>query len=258
MATILLVDGDPALRGAVAARLRDDGHEVQTASDGAAALAAARRHPPDVLVLDAQLPGVDGLQVCRAVRQAPDARLRTVPVLLLAAHPTERDRIDGFEAGADDVVAKPFAVRELLARVRALLRRAQRAAEAAGAGAASPLVAGDLVVDPAGRRLLRRGREVHLPRKEFDLLACLLRHPGQVFTRARLLELVWGTDHVRDERTVDVHVRRLREKIERRPGRPALLETVRGVGYRVRPPEVSRTPRSPGRWAGQRGAPATE
>jgi DNA-binding response OmpR family regulator len=251
MATILLVEDDPAVREAVAARLRDDGHEVHTEPTGATALAGARRWAPDLLLLADGPPGVEVLELCRAVRRAPEPHLRTVPILLLSACVQEQDRVDGLEAGADDYLIKPFAVRELLARVKALLRRAQRAAEAAGAGGTRPLVAGDLVLDPAGRRLLRRGREVYLPPKEFDLLACLLRYPGQVFTRAQLLDLVWGTGHVGDERTVDVHVRRLREKIERRPGRPDLLETVRGVGYRVRPAE----PRGP---AGcrRRGAPA--
>jgi DNA-binding response OmpR family regulator len=204
-------------------------------------------------LLDAQVSGVDGLQVCRAVRATPGSRLRTVPILLVSARASEQDRIDGLEAGADDYVAKPFALRELLARVRALLCRVRRATEAAEAAGAAPLVAGDLVLDPAGRRLLRRGREVRLRPKEFDLLAFLLRHPGQVFTREQLLEGVWQADHVGDERTVDVHVRWLREKLERRPGRPSLLETIRGVGYRLRAPDA---PRTTGAAAPPRSAPA--
>ena len=240
MATILLAEGGPALRGAVEHHLRRAGHEVLTAPDGSRALAASRRRAPDLLLLDVVLPGSGSLEVCRAIRAARSARLRALPILLLSARAAEVDLVAGLESGADDYVAEPFGIRELLARVGALLRRRQRAAEAAAAGrsAAAPLAVGDLLMEPTGRRVLRRGREVSLRPKEFDLLAFLLRHPGRVFTRAQILEGVWGTGYVGDVRTVDVHVRWLREKLERQPGHPTLLETIRGVGYRLRPPDA--------------------
>jgi len=237
-ATVLLVTGDPARRHAVAGRLREAGLAVHTAAGGPGALAAARRRPPDLLLLllrDAS-PAGGGPRVCRAVRAAADRRLRTVPILVLADGATERELIDGLEAGADAYVAAPVTLRELQARVKALLRRAPRSAVAA-----APLVAGDLVLDLAGRRLLRRGHPVELRRREFDLLAFLLAHAGGVFTRPQLLARIWGTGFAGGERTVDVHVRRLREKLERHPRRPALLETVRGVGYRLRPPRADRS-----------------
>ena len=239
-ATVLLVTGDPARRHAVAGRLREAGIAVHTAAGGPGALAAARRRPPDLLLLllrDAS-PAGGGPRVCRAVRAAADRRLRTVPILVLADGATERELIDGLEAGADAYVAAPVTLRELQARVKALLRRAPRPAAAA---AAAPLVAGDFVLDSAGRRLLRRGHPVELRRREFDLLAFLLAHAGGVFTRPQLLARIWGTGFAGGERTVDVHVRRLRERLERHPRRPALLETVRGVGYRLRPPRADRS-----------------
>jgi DNA-binding response OmpR family regulator len=250
MTTILLADPDPALLSAVGDALRREGYDVRTAADGAAALAEAWQTHPDLVLLAVLLPGVDGLEVCRRPRASDDRRLRTVPVLMCSARGDEVDRVVGLEVGADDYVPKPVSLRELLARVRALLRRARRAA-ARAAGAA--LTVGDVEVDPAARIVRRRGAEVPLRPREFDLLVFLLRHPGRVFTRGQLLEHVWGAGHVGDVRTVDVHMRRLREKLERRPGRPALLETVRGVGYRLRP---AGAPRPHGAPAGPASAPA--
>jgi DNA-binding response OmpR family regulator len=236
MTTILLADPDAALRSALGDTLRRVGYAVRPAADGAAAVAVARQTPPDLILLAVLLPRVDGLEVCRRLRASDDRRLRTVPVLMCSARGDEVDRVVGLEVGADDYVPKPVPLRELLARVRALLRRARWAAEGAAEGAAARLTVGDLELDPATRTVRRRGAEVPLTPREFDLLAFLLRHPGRVFTRTQLLEHVWGAGdgaYVGDVRTVDVHVRWLRAKLEADPGAPAVLETVRGVGYRA-------------------------
>jgi DNA-binding response OmpR family regulator len=186
VAAILLVDDEPALLRTISYALRRDGHEVATAADGRRALEVARRAPPDLVLLDVMLPGQDGVEVCRALRRDASPALRTVPVLVLSARTEEPDRVVGLEVGADDYVTKPFSMRELLARVRTLLRRSGRAADAAAAEAATGSVvadpSGDLELDVAGRRLQYRGKEVPLKPREFDLLAFLLRHPGQVFT----------------------------------------------------------------------------
>jgi DNA-binding response OmpR family regulator len=235
MAKILVVDDEPALVSTIGYTLRRDGHEVLTAGDGERALDLARRERPDVIVLDLMLPKLDGLDVCRAIRQSPSLPLRAVPILMLTARADEVDKVVGLELGADDYVTKPFSMRELLARLKAMVRRAQMEAEEPEGD--RPFTFGPLELDPAQRRVLRRGKEIPLKPKEFDLLVFLLRHPGQVFTREQLLDQVWGYGHVGDIRTVDVHIRWLREKIERDPSKPKLLETMRGVGYRVRAPE---------------------
>ena len=247
MTTILLADPDPALLRGLGDTLRREGYAVRTAADGAEALAVAQQTRPDLLLLAVLLPRVDGLEVCRRLRASDDGRLRTVPILICSARGEEVDRVVGLEVGADDYVPKPFSVRELLARVRALLGRARRTAEVAAgrAGAGGPLTVGDLALDPAARIVRRRGKEVPLKPREFDLLAFLLRHPGQVFTRTQLLAHVWSTGerpYVGGVRTVDVHVRWLREKLEADPSAPDVLETVRGIGYRARPPAVGRRP----------------
>jgi DNA-binding response OmpR family regulator len=235
MAKILVVDDEPALVSTIGYTLRRDGHEVLTAGDGLRALDLARRERPDVIVLDLMLPKLDGLDVCRAIRRSPSLPLRAVPILILTARADEVDKVVGLELGADDYVTKPFSMRELLARLKAMVRRAQMEAEAPEGD--RPFTSGTLELDPAQRRVLRRGKEIPLKPKEFDLLVFLLRHPGQVFTREQLLDHVWGYGHVGDIRTVDVHVRWLREKLERDPSKPKLLETMRGVGYRARAPE---------------------
>jgi DNA-binding response OmpR family regulator len=235
VAKILVVDDEPALVSTIGYSLRRDGHEVLTAGDGLRALDLARRERPDVIVLDLMLPELDGLDVCRAIRRSPSLPLRAVPILMLTARADEVDKVVGLELGADDYVTKPFSMRELLARLKAMVRRAQMEAEAPEGDRAFTF--GNLEIDPAQRRILRRGKEIPLKPKEFDLLVFFLRHPGQVFTREQLLDHVWGYGHVGDIRTVDVHIRWLREKIERDPGKPKLLETVRGVGYRVHAPD---------------------
>ncbi len=255
-ARILLVDDEPALLDAVAYSLRRDGYAVSLAATGPEALAAARSGHPDLVVLDVMLPGMDGLQVCRALRSESN-----VPILLLSAKGEEVDRIVGLELGADDYLAKPFAMRELQARVRAMLRRARMPAAAVNgddaAGSQSPaertvrlagptsqpdaLTAGDLVVDPARRQATLGGRQLALKPKEFDLLQYLVRHPGVVLSRDALLQRVWGYDYPVDTRTVDVHVRWLRQKIEEDASQPRRIETVRGFGYRFVPePERER------------------
>ncbi|HET6316514.1 MAG TPA: response regulator transcription factor [Chloroflexota bacterium] len=214
--------------------LRKEGHDVLTASDGEQALAHARRERPDLILLDLMLPKVDGLEVCRILRQSPDAFVRTVPILMLTAKTDEVDRVVGLEVGADDYVTKPFSMRELVARAKAMLRRSHMQNGEPQPEPVLPL--GNLRIDSMQRRVTRKGKELTLKPKEFDLLRFLAQHPGQVFSREQLLDHVWGRGFVGEQRTVDVHVRWLREKIEKNPSRPKLLETIRGVGYRVRAP----------------------
>ncbi|HEX2035357.1 MAG TPA: response regulator transcription factor [Chloroflexota bacterium] len=235
MAKILLVDDEPTLISTVGYNLRREGHQVVTAGDGVRALDLARRERPDLIVLDLLLPKMDGLDVCRSIRQSTSAALRAVPILMLTAKAEEVDKVVGLEVGADDYVTKPFSMRELMARLKAMLRRTQM--ELKEPETELPFVFGNLEINPAQRRISRRGKEITLKPKEFDLLVFLLRHPGQVFSREQLLDQVWGFGHIGDIRTVDVHIRWLREKIERDPSKPKLLETVRGVGYRVRAPQ---------------------
>lgn len=238
MAKILLVDDEPTLVSTIGYNLRRDGHEVVTAADGVRGLDLARRERPDLIVLDLMLPKMDGLEVCRAIRQSPSVALRAVPILMLTARVDEVDKVVGLEIGADDYVTKPFSMREFLARLKAMLRRSQM--EADDSEGERPFAFGQLEVDPGQRRVLRKGKEIALKPKEFDLLVFLLRHPGQVFSREQLLDQVWGYGHIGDIRTVDVHIRWLREKIEREPGKPKILDTVRGVGYRVHAPDKLR------------------
>ncbi|HET7771416.1 MAG TPA: response regulator transcription factor [Chloroflexota bacterium] len=232
MAKVLVVDDEPALLSTIGYSLRKEGYEVLTASDGERALALARREYPDLLVLDLMLPKVDGLEVCRQVRQSPAAQLRSVPIIMLTAKGDEVDKVVGLEVGADDYVTKPFSMRELVARAKAMLRRSQM--ETAEPPDEEPISLGNVTLDLTQRRVTRDGKELALKPKEFDLLRFLARHPGHVYSREQLLDQVWGMGFVGEQRTVDVHVRWLREKIEEDPGKPRLIETVRGVGYRAR------------------------
>jgi DNA-binding response OmpR family regulator len=248
-ATILVVDDEPSLRDALSYTLRKEGYRVELAATGVEAIQAARRQQPDAVILDVMLPGVDGLQVCRTLRAES-----TVPILLLSAKGEEIDRVVGLEVGADDYLVKPFAMRELLARIRAMLRRVEmmRPVSAGAAVTATvgssllppnpresaspmepPLVLSDLTVDRARRRATLHGDALALRPKEFDLLYFLASHPDVVHSRDALLRRVWGYDFPIDTRTVDVHVRWLRQKIERDPSNPVRLQTVRGVGYRL-------------------------
>ena len=231
MARILVVDDEPTLVATLDYNLRREGHEVVVARDGEAALEQAQRAAPDLVLLDVMLPKLDGFEVCRALRRGS-----TVPILLLTAKDSEIDKVVGLEIGADDYITKPFSMRELLARVKAQLRRGARAeadAGAATAGGPAPLAVAGIAIDPRARTVERDGQRVHLKPKEFDLLAFLARNRGHVFSRDALLEKVWGYAFNGDSRTVDVHVRWLREKLEEQPSRPTLIETVRGVGYRL-------------------------
>ncbi len=223
---VLVVDDDPTVSDVVRRYLEHADLGVTLASDGAAALDAVALRRPDLVVLDLMLPGIDGLEVCRRLReQDPE-----LPIVMLTALGDEADRVVGLSLGADDYVTKPFSPRELVLRVQSVLRRAARSTEAA---TAQPEVLrdGDLVVDGARRVARLRGTDLALTVREFDLLLFLLRHPGRAFRRAELLEAVWGWTFG-DQSTVTVHVRRLREKIEDNPADPRRILTVWGVGYR--------------------------
>jgi DNA-binding response OmpR family regulator len=217
---LLLVEDDQTLRETLAYNLAREGYEVIQAGDGVSALDLAREHHPELVVLDIMLPGLDGLTVCRTLRRESD-----VPIVLLTARSGEVDRIVGLDSGADDYIVKPFSHGELLARLRAVMRRGR-------AESATKLQAGDLTLDLLAHRAFRGGGGLNLTPKEFDLLAELIRHQGSVLTRELLIERVWGFDFGGDTRTVDVHIRALREKIEDHPTEPSRIQTVRGLGYR--------------------------
>ena len=233
--TILLVEDDPTLRETVEYNLRHQGYDVTTAADGQAALVAARREQPDLLLLDVMLPGLDGFEVCRILR-----REMNVPILMLTARSDEIDRVLGLEMGADDYLTKPFSMRELMARVKALLRRVElireELAAERGHGAAEPraetLAFDDLEIDLSRREVRVDGVATRLKPKEFDLLLFLARNAGVALSRDLILERVWGWTFDGNSRTVDVHVRWLREKIEIDPAAPMRIVTVRGIGYR--------------------------
>jgi DNA-binding response OmpR family regulator len=236
--TILLVDDDVMLRETLALSLRGSGFEVRTAADGLTAVEEAQAHAPNLLILDLMLPELDGLTVCRTLRQTTD-----MPILMLTARTGELDKIVGLESGADDYLTKPFSVGELLARIRTLLRRSgPRPASdelrsdgplITNAGQAPSTISGQaLTLNLVSRRASVGGQELTLSPKEFSLLAELIRNRGAVLSRDLLLTRVWGYDYVGDSRTVDVHVRWLREKIEVNPAEPRRIVTVRGIGYR--------------------------
>lgn len=229
MVRILVVDDEPSILELIRINLEREGYEVQTAADGRAALLAVERARPDLILLDVMLPGMDGLAVCRTLYQNPATR--DIPIIMLSARGEELDKVLGLEMGADDYLTKPFSLRELLARIKARLRRKP---EEPGPGR---LQCGRLVIDQDRYMVFLDGRKQDLTRKEFELLRFLARSPGRVFTREYLLEQVWGYDFSGDSRTVDVHIRHLRQKLEQWPGSPQYIETVRGVGYRFREEE---------------------
>lgn len=228
MNTVLVVEDEENLLEALRYNLEREGYAVNTAIDGEQALLSARDSAPDLVILDVMLPRLDGFEICRILRRRSD-----VPILMLTARGEEIDRVVGLELGADDYVTKPFSVRELMARVRNLLRRSHRAPSATDeASPADILRSGDLEIDSVSHIVRLNGDLLELKPREFDLLALFMRNPGRAFTRDQILERLWGRDYIGDVRTVDVHVRWLREKIESDPSAPARIITIRGVGYR--------------------------
>jgi DNA-binding response OmpR family regulator len=224
--TVLVVDDEEAIAEAVRARLESEGYHVLVALDGPQALEAAAREEPDLVVLDLMLPGMDGLEVCRQLQ-----RDRWVPVLMLTARTEEADKVAGFAVGADDYLTKPFSLRELTVRVRAILRRVERIGQSS---TTDPITRGGLEIDPARRRLTVDGAEVQLTPLEFDILLSLAREPGVVFTREQLMDRVWGYRDYAGGRVVDSHVARIRRKLGEDGNEPGFIRTVHGVGYAFR------------------------
>jgi DNA-binding response OmpR family regulator len=239
---ILIVEDEPVLRETLEYNLTRQAYEVYQAADGLEALRVAREETPDLIVLDVMLPGIDGLEVCRILRQE-----MSLPILMLTARDDEIDKVVGLEVGADDYMTKPFSMRELLARVKALLRRERIIRQELAADRSSvedadlapkrettrqPLIFGDLVIDLARREVRLANEVLHLKPKEYELLLFLARNRGIALSRDLILERVWGWEHDGSSRTVDVHVRWLREKIEPRPGEASRIVTIRGIGYR--------------------------
>lgn len=222
---ILLIEDEVPIADSVAYALEQEGFEVQCAYDGLAGLSAFRSFYPDLIILDLMLPKLNGLDLCRTVR-----RESNVPIIILTAKTEEIDRILGLELGADDYICKPFSIKELIARVRAVLRRTEAAREREDA---VKFRVGGIELDAARRRVIVNGKQVHLPLKQFELLRVLMANKNRVVTREELLKKVWGTDSVSDSGTLDVHIRWLREKIEPDPSRPRYIKTLRGIGYRM-------------------------
>ena len=229
---ILLVDDEQSLQTLLSYPLRKDGYEVIQATDGREALARFGEQSFDLVVLDVMMPKLDGLEVCKRMRARS-----TVPIIMLTAKAEEIDKVLGLELGADDYITKPFSMREFRSRVRAALRRAGMARDREQAPEDAPLEVGELRIDPGKRQVVVRGEEARLTFVEFEILTALAHNPGRVFTREMLLTRIWGDSAFRDPRTIDVHIRHLREKIELDAKEPEYLFTVRGVGYRFRDTE---------------------
>lgn len=224
MRRILVIEDDKDIVELVRYNLEKEGFQVSTCPDGSTGLAQVRKSPPDLLILDLMLPKLSGLEICKEIRK--DVSLNRLPILILTAKGEEADRVVGLELGADDYVTKPFSPRELVARVKALLRRTEPVS-----AAEKPIEIGALRIDPAAYRVTRDGHPVTMSTLEFRLLYFLATRPNRVFTRDQLLDGVWGTDRFVTPRSVDVYVRRLREKIELDPQHPAYMKTIRGAGY---------------------------
>ena len=231
-AEILVAEDQADIRDLIALNLRHAGYDVTPVADGRAALDSQSDRSSDLLILDLMMPGLDGLEVCKALR----AKGRAMPILMLTAKSTELDRVLGLELGADDYLTKPFSMAELLARVKALLRRAElmRKAQSQTQGSGSALRNGEIEIQVARREVRVRGQAVELTALEFDLLLYFAQHPGHVFSRAQLLDAVWGYSHEGYEHTVTTHINRLRAKLETDPMRPTVILTVRGAGYKMR------------------------
>jgi len=229
---ILVVDDDESLRRLVAAYLESEGYAVKEAADGASALTVVEEEEPQLVVLDLMLPGMSGIDVARRIRAK-----RTTPILMLTARGSEDDMLQGFEAGADDYLVKPFSPKVLVARVKAVLSRSGVRIEGEAGGLLS---LGSISIDPKAREVRVEGREIELTSTEFELLRVLSEHPGWVYTREELLESVWGYTYLGESRLVDVHVANLRKKIGDDPSDPHFVRTVRGVGYKFQPPTPER------------------
>ena len=232
MAKILVVDDERVLVKGIKFNLENEGYQVEVGFDGEEAVEKAREGSFDLILLDLMMPKIDGLQACMRIRE-----FSTVPIIMLTARGEDTDKIIGFEYGADDYITKPFNLLELKARIRALLRRSGVAAQNAKTGV---LTAGHITLDPGERSARRDGKPVELTAKEFDLMELLLRNPGRVYSRENLLNVVWGYEYIGDYRTVDVHVRRLREKLELDPANPQYIRTKWGVGYYLANPDAQR------------------
>lgn len=232
MQTILVVDDEENIVELIKFNLEREGFRVVTAADGNAAVSLAENESPDLILLDVMLPGMDGLAVCRVLNQKPQTR--NIPIIMLSARAEELDKVLGLEIGADDYVTKPFSTRELVARIKARLRRSREADESAPNKSCGRLVFNRLVIDQEKFLVTVDGTRLDLTPKEFELLRFLACEPGKVFSRDYLLEKIWGYDYLGDSRTVDVHIRHIRQKFEQIPGQPQFIETVRGVGYRFK------------------------
>lgn len=225
--TVLVIEDEENLQEALKYNLEREGYDVLTASDGERGLGMARERQPDLVILDIMLPQIDGLEVCRILR-----RERDTPIIMLTAKGEEVDRVVGLELGADDYITKPFSMRELLARLRTVLRRTRNHPRDDSPPSNEVFTSGDLEVNLASHTVSLGGVEVDMKPREFDLLALLVANKGRAFTRDQILERLWGQDYIGDTRTVDVHIRWIRQKIETGPGSPNRIVTIRGVGYR--------------------------
>jgi two-component system phosphate regulon response regulator PhoB len=227
MKRVLVIEDDPDIVELLRYNLEKEDFRVTAATDGKSGLELLKRSSPDVLILDLMLPGLSGIEVCKAIRRNPEHE--RLPILMLTARGEETDRVLGLELGADDYVTKPFSVREMVARVKALLRRSER--EHDPIELSETLVIGSLTIDPSSYRVQRDGEAIHLTALEFRLLYFLASRPNRIFTRDQLLDAVWGTERFVTPRSVDVYIRRLREKVEADPVQPSYLKTLRGAGY---------------------------
>jgi two-component system response regulator RegX3 len=233
--TVLVVEDEDSFIDALTVGLAREGFRVQVARDGAEALDLFDAVRPDIVLLDVMLPKVSGIDVCRSIRAKSK-----VPIIMVTAKASEIDTVVGLEVGADDYVSKPYRLRELVARMRAVLRRAPGLAEADGASSGEVLEVGDVTLDPSRHEVVIRGDDVSLPLKEFELLHLLLENAGRVLSRDVLIDRVWGHDYVGDTKTLDVHVKRLRAKVEADPANPSRIVTIRGLGYKYETPKLSR------------------
>lgn len=228
MATILVVDDEEPIQELLRFNLEKEGYQVRVAKDGQEALERVEKEQPDLLVLDVMLPGMSGVEVCRRLRLIP--KYQQTPIIMLTAKGEEIDKVLGLELGADDYMTKPFSPRELLARIKACLRRLNNSTEETDV----QIVRGELRIDVTGFQVQVRGEEIELTPKEFELLRVFATHPRKVYSRDELLERIWGYEYDGDTRTVDVHVRHLRLKVEKDPSNPEYIETLRGIGYRFK------------------------